>query len=42
VLTGGKERTIEEYRALLGSVGFHLNEVISTGAELNVIEALPV
>jgi hypothetical protein len=42
VLTGGKERTIEEYRALLGSVGFHLNEVISNGAELNVIEALPV
>ena len=42
VLTGGKERTIEEYRALLGSVGFHLNEVISTGAEFNVIEALPI
>jgi hypothetical protein len=42
VLTGGKERTVEEYRTLLGGVGFSLNEVISTGAEFNLIEALPV
>src|SRR5262244_3583950 len=42
VLTGGKERTIEEYRTLLGLAGFGLNKVISTEAELNIIEALPV
>ena len=42
VLTGGKERTIGEYRALLGGAGFSLNKVISTEAEFNLIEALPV
>src|SRR5262249_31696421 len=42
ILTSGKERTIEEYRTLLGRVGFRLNKVISTEAELNIIEALPV
>ena len=42
VLTGGKERTIEEYRTLLGRVGYSLNKVTSTEAELNIIEALPV
>jgi hypothetical protein len=42
VLTGGKERTTEEYRTVLASVGFHLNKVIAAAAELNPIEALPV
>jgi hypothetical protein len=42
VVTGGRERTIEEYRTLLEGVGFRLNEVISTGAEFNLIEAFPV
>ncbi len=41
VLTGGKERTIEEYRALLASGGFRLNQVIPTAAELAIIEAIP-
>jgi len=42
VMTGGKERTIEEYRALLADAGFGLRAVVSTGTEFNVIEALPV
>ena len=42
VLAGGKERTIEEYRALLADAGFGLRAVVSTGTEFNVIEALPV
>jgi hypothetical protein len=42
VLAGGKERTIEEYRTLLRGAGFALNKVTPTGAELNLIEALPV
>jgi hypothetical protein len=42
VLTSGKERAIEEYRSFLESVGFRLNQVVSAGAELNVLEALPV
>jgi len=35
VLTGGKERTVEEYRRLLRGAGFALNKVTPTGAEHN-------
>lgn len=41
LMTGGKERTPEEYRHLLDQAGFHLNQVISTSSDLNIIEALP-
>lgn len=41
VLTGGKERTIEEYSGLLAKGGFRLNKVVPAGAEFVVIEALP-
>ena len=41
VLTGGKERTIQEYRDLLASASFRLNQVYLTSAEVNVIEAMP-
>jgi hypothetical protein len=41
LMTGGKERTVEEYRDLLGQSGFRLNQVISTACDLNLIEALP-
>jgi hypothetical protein len=41
LMTGGKERTVEEYRHLLGRAGFILNQVISTLSGLNIIEALP-
>jgi dipeptidyl aminopeptidase/acylaminoacyl peptidase len=41
LMTGGKERTVEEYRHLLGQAGFSLNRVISTVSGLNIIEALP-
>jgi hypothetical protein len=30
VLTGGKERTLEEYRQLLAGAGFRLDRVIPT------------
>lgn len=42
VLTGGRERTIEEYRGLLASGGFRLNKVVQTANEFAVIEAIPV
>jgi hypothetical protein len=42
LMTGGKERTVEEYRRLLGQAGFSLNQVISTVSGLNIIEALPI
>jgi len=40
VMTGGKERTAEEYRQLLASSGFRLNQVIPTASDLSIIEAL--
>lgn len=42
LLTGGRERTISEFSALLSSAGFRLNEVVKTSSEFNVMEALPV
>jgi hypothetical protein len=42
VLTGGRERSIDEYRSLLASAGFRLNNVYPTAAQFVVIEALPV
>jgi hypothetical protein len=40
LMTGGKERTVEEYRRLLGRAGFRLNQVIPTSLDLSIIEAL--
>ncbi len=42
VLTGGRERTPDEYRELLASAGFRLNRVTPTPAGMAVFEALPV
>jgi hypothetical protein len=42
LLTGGRERTIEEYGELLGGADFRLNRVVPTSTDLVVVEALPV
>jgi hypothetical protein len=42
VLTGGKERTLEEYRELLAAAGFRLNQVVPTSSDWVVIEAMPI
>jgi len=42
VLTGGRERSMNEYRELLASTGFRLNRVVPTTAQFAVIEAFPV
>lgn len=42
LLTGGLERTMDEYRELLASTGFRLNQVVHTPADFAVIEAVPV
>jgi hypothetical protein len=42
VLTGGRERTIEQYRGLLAYAGFRLNHVYPTSADFVIIEAIPV
>ena len=41
VLTGGRERTMDEFRELLGGAGFRLNRVVETPAEFAILEALP-
>lgn len=42
IVTGGKERTIPEYKSLLSASGFQLTKVTPTPTGLNVIEASPV
>lgn len=41
LVTGGKERTIPEYKSLFSAAGFRLNQVVPTPSGFNVIEALP-
>jgi hypothetical protein len=41
LMTGGKERTVEEYRRLLAGVGFRLDQSAPTSPDLTIIEALP-
>jgi hypothetical protein len=40
VITGGRERTEAEYRALLESAGFKLTQIIPTASEMSVIEGV--
>ncbi len=42
ILTGGRERSVDEYRNLLASTGFRLNRVVPTPSQFGVIEAFPV
>jgi len=42
VLTGGQERTEQEYRELLAKAGFRLSKVVPTESTVSVIEAFPV
>ena len=41
LIPGGKERTEQEYRALLDEAGFELTQVVPTNAEIAVLEARP-
>lgn len=42
VLTGGRERTAEEFAALLKSAGFAMKRVVETGTGMAIVEALTV
>jgi len=42
ILTGGRERSPDEYRELLASAGFRLSRIVPTAAQFAVIEAFPV
>lgn len=41
-MTGGRERTENEWRTLLGKAGFHVERIIPTESFLSIIEAVPV
>jgi len=41
VMTGGQERTTDEYRALLAAAGLELHQTIPTSSDVFVIEAIP-
>ncbi len=41
VMTGGRERTEEEYRALLEKAGFRLTKIIPTESPMSIIEGAP-
>jgi len=41
VMLGGRERTLDEYRALLEGAGFQLTRVIPTESAFQLIEAIP-
>ena len=41
VISGGRERTAAEHRALLEKTGFTLTRIIPTQSEVSVIEAVP-
>lgn len=42
VMTGGRERTEEEFRALYQAAGFHLTQVVATESPFSVIEGVKV
>lgn len=42
VLTGGLERTVDEYRDLLARASFRLSRVVPTGTDFILLESLPV
>jgi hypothetical protein len=41
VIPGGQERTVEEYRVLLGKAGFRLDQVIPTESVATIMLASP-
>ena len=41
LLSGGKDRTENEFRTLFESSGWRLSRVISTASQLSVIEGVP-
>ena len=42
VMTGGRERSEAEYRALLASAGFRLARIVPTSAVVSVLEGFPI
>ena len=42
VMTGGLERTVNEYGALLSQAGFRLHRLIPTGSPYQLVEAVVV
>lgn len=41
IITGGRDRTATEYRALLANAGFAMTQIMPTTSERSIIEAIP-
>ncbi len=41
-VTGGRERTANEFSALLQDAGFSLDKVIATASPMRIVEARPI
>jgi hypothetical protein len=41
LITGGRERTAEQYRTLLAAAGLRLTRIVPTESLLSLIEAAP-
>ena len=41
VVTGGRQRSEEEFRALYRAAGFELTKIVPTAARLALIEGVP-
>ena len=41
LVAGGRERTAEEYRALLAGAGFAVRRIVPTRSPASVIDAIP-
>jgi hypothetical protein len=41
-VTGGMERTADEFEAPLGAAGFKLMRIVATSTHQSIIEAVPV
>ena len=42
VMPGGRERTQDEFEALLAASGFGLSQVVATGTRMSMLEAVPI
>jgi hypothetical protein len=42
VLAGGRERTVDVYKALLAAAGFTLTQIVPTQSSVRIIEGRPI
>jgi hypothetical protein len=40
VRTGGRERTVEQYRELMDAAGLHFTRIIPTASRMSIVEGI--